>query len=365
MQPQTGPLSLGDRVANFALPDTAGLQRVFYLERGGGPVLLFACGGTSDPAQAAALAALAAAADGLRSRGVELLAVTGDGVAANKATAERLGLDLALFSDPQGAVLAHLLAPEPPASPDRESARPAFASYALDPNQRVLGRFVQPRAEAQLEAAAAAFDAWSGRREPPRVLAEAAPVLALPDVFEPALCRALIEAWEREHHEGGLSDGTRNVVDESKKRNLEHVIADPALRRRVVHTLARRIGPELVKVFNYRAPFRFEGLYVLSYRHDRQDFFGTHRDNLRQESPRRFALSLNLNDEFEGGELRFPEYGPHLYKPGAGAAVVFSCDLLHEALPVTRGQRWVLVSFFCDPDQPPQGAQRGRRQVAM
>ncbi len=176
-------------------------------------------------------------------------------------------------------------------------------------------------------------------------------MLNLPDVLDPDLCRALIEAWEREHQEGGVSDGSKNLVDYGKKRNLEHVVMDPDLSRRVQRTMARRIGPELVKVFNYSAPFRFEGLTVLSYRDDRQDFFGTHRDNLRQTRQRRFAISLNLNEGYEGGALRFPEYGPHTYCPPAGAAVVFSCSLLHEALPVTKGQRWVLTTFMCDPDQ--------------
>ena len=32
-----------------------------------------------------------------------------------------------------------------------------------------------------------------------------------------------------------------------------------------------------------------------------------------------------------------------------GAAVVFACSLLHEALPVTRGQRFALLSFLLDP----------------
>ena len=44
----------------------------------------------------------------------------------------------------------------------------------------------------------------------------------------------------------------------------------------------------------------------------------------------------------------FPEYGDYRYKPAAGAAVVFSCSLLHEALPVTRGQRFALLSFMRD-----------------
>ena len=60
---------------------------------------------------------------------------------------------------------------------------------------------------------------------------------------------------------------------------------------------------------------------------------------------RRFAMSLNLNDGYEGGELWFPEYGKHKYLPAAGSGVIFSCSLLHEALPVTKGQRWVMVTF--------------------
>jgi predicted 2-oxoglutarate/Fe(II)-dependent dioxygenase YbiX len=44
----------------------------------------------------------------------------------------------------------------------------------------------------------------------------------------------------------------------------------------------------------------------------------------------------------------FPEYGDYRYKPATGAAVVFACSLLHEALPVTRGQRFALLSFLLD-----------------
>ena len=61
-------------------------------------------------------------------------------------------------------------------------------------------------------------------------------------------------------------------------------------------------------------------------------------------------MSLNLNESYEGGALRFPEYGPDHYRPAAGDAVVFSCSLMHEALPVTRGERYVLLSFFFDEE---------------
>jgi predicted 2-oxoglutarate/Fe(II)-dependent dioxygenase YbiX len=62
---------------------------------------------------------------------------------------------------------------------------------------------------------------------------------------------------------------------------------------------------------------------------------------------------LNLNDDYDGGELRFPEYGTDRYRPAAGEALVFSGAHLHEVLPVSRGQRFVLLSFlFGDRPQP-------------
>ena len=51
-------------------------------------------------------------------------------------------------------------------------------------------------------------------------------------------------------------------------------------------------------------------------------------------------------EAFEGGELRFPEYGPQVYRPGTGAAIVFSSSILHEAMHVTAGRRYVLLAFL-------------------
>ena len=251
----------------------------------------------------------------------------------------------------------------PPAFPETKPREPAFATYLLDPNQRILEVLRAPPGSEHGARALDLIAQWAEPDGPRYVLHDTAPVLCLPDVFDPDLCRALIGAWEKEHQEGGVSDGSKNLVDYSKKRNLEHVVMDTDLSRLVQRTMARRIGPELVKVFNFSAPYRFEGLTVLSYRDDRQDFFGTHRDNLRQTSQRRFAISLNLNEGYEGGALRFPEYGPHTYRPMAGAAVVFSCALLHEALPVTKGQRWVLTTFMCDPD--PDKSKAGPARAPM
>ena len=44
----------------------------------------------------------------------------------------------------------------------------------------------------------------------------------------------------------------------------------------------------------------------------------------------------------------FAEFGRERYEAEAGGAVIFSCNLLHEALPVTRGRRFAVFTFFAD-----------------
>lgn len=360
MKPAIVTLTPGDRLLNFALPDTQGLQRIFYFEVGGGPSIFVAVDSLRNAELSGSLADLSRQMAALKDAGIEAYVLSGDEPSANLARVEKLGLSCPVFSDPQGQVLARLLAPEAPVFPETQAYHPKLALYVLDPNQRILGVFRRPPYEPCLPKAREIIESWRSAEEPARLQHSGAPILLLPRVFDGALCRALIEAWKADHQEGGLSDGTKNVLDPKKKRNLEHLVADADLNQRITQTLGRRLGPEVAKVFNYRTPYGFEGFNILSYRHDRQDFFGLHRDTLRQERQRRFALSLNLNDDYEGGTLRFPEYGPHSYSPKAGAALVFSASLLHEALPVTKGQRWVLVTFLCDPDQAaPPGRPQG------
>ena len=54
------------------------------------------------------------------------------------------------------------------------------------------------------------------------------------------------------------------------------------------------------------------------------------------------------NDDFEGGDLRFAEYGPATYRPPKGGAVVFSCSLMHEATKIAAGRRYAFLPFFYD-----------------
>jgi len=184
-------------------------------------------------------------------------------------------------------------------------------------------------------------------------LVTAAPVLQIPAVFERELCAELIAHLENDCGGGEVSrvlvleGGEQKLqLDPTIKQRRESPPRDPALEARMHERLLRRALPEIARVFQFpvarRDPFK-----LLAYP-DGAGYFRAHRDN---ETPdvahRRFALSINLNHgDYAGGEFRFPEFGPHRYSPATGSALVFSCSLLHEVLPVERGTRYAMTTFL-------------------
>jgi predicted 2-oxoglutarate/Fe(II)-dependent dioxygenase YbiX len=180
------------------------------------------------------------------------------------------------------------------------------------------------------------------------------PVLFLPGVFEPQLCRQLIEGYEKGGgEESGFmreKDGkTVLVVDHKHKRRSDWNIADERMKDLLRQRIKRRIVPEIEKAFQFKIT-RMERYIVACYDSNVGGYFQAHRDNTTKGTAhRRFAVTVNLNsDEYEGGELMFPEYGRTTFKPPVGGAVVFSCSLLHQALPVTKGKRYAFLPFLYD-----------------
>lgn len=183
-----------------------------------------------------------------------------------------------------------------------------------------------------------------------------APVLSVPRIFEPALCRRLIDLYEQQ---GGSESGfmrqegelTVGKIDHSFKRRFDAYIEDEELKDLLRERIARRLAPEIERAFHFKAT-RIERWIVACYDAESGGFFRPHRDNTTNGTAhRQFACTINLNaEEFEGGELRFPEYGPRSYRAPTGGAVIFSCSLLHEALPVVRGKRYAFLPFFYDDE---------------
>ncbi len=276
---------------------------------------------------------------GRRVRSIAIVAVSPAELAAAGVVADASRLVLA----DDGAVVDWLLG----------AAAPGASLLLLDPNQRVLAREALAGADASAAVARLAqvvdADAASAR---PSVIGGGAPALIVPRVLEPALCQELIALYRRE---GGnpsavleLAGGKpRYKVDPNQKMRRDYQRFDATWTARLTAVLRTRLLPEVDKCFGFRAT-AYEELKLTCYDAGEGGYHRPHRDNVTADvAYRRFAMSINLNTgEYDGGQLRFPEYGPELYLPPCGGAVVFSSSMLHEALPVTRGQRFVLLTFL-------------------
>ncbi|MGH6966777.1 MAG: 2OG-Fe(II) oxygenase [Phenylobacterium sp.] len=217
----------------------------------------------------------------------------------------------------------------------------------LDPALRVIGH--APLTEPQKM-----FEFMARLPEPGAHAGTAlhAPVLIAPRVFEPAMCEALIALHQAT---GGsfsgvmrdAGDRTVAVMDELKKRR-DVIVEDPALQAALRERLERRLFPLIKRGLGFDAN-HIERYVVSCYDTADGAVFHPHRDHTTMGTAhRKFACSINLNDDFEGGDLRFAEFGPATYRPPLGGAVVFSCALLHEATPMVTGRRYAFLPFFYD-----------------
>lgn len=185
----------------------------------------------------------------------------------------------------------------------------------------------------------------------PKIVRPTAPILYVPHVLDHDQCKWLIDLHETAGNSPtGIFSVTQSdpaeVLDRETKVRRDHIVTEPEVAGELQRLIGKRLVPELFKAFSFRARYVKE-FKIGCYDSEDRGFFRPHRDNYNEMGGRRFAMTLNLNTEsYEGGELRFPEYGPDLYRPKTGDAVVFSCYHVHEVLPVTAGRRYVLLCFL-------------------
>ncbi len=330
-------LSFGDRAPVIVGATSTG---VFYsADAQAGRPALFACLGGLGP-DPELVRDLVRQGEGLKARGVDLLMLAPQSAAFADAISSVEGAEhRVIYTADSSGLERFTLAGRPALLAIDRSGRIAHLA-ALLPGADLLHL---------ADALAPRF-----QTDAPRRCSTSAPALILPNILSPETCRALIDHFEASPHGPGLmasmarDGGAEAKLDESKKRRRDiELTADAPLHAEVVAALASRISPEIKRAF--QADIVFADRILIARYDDDGGFFKRHRDNVAPHVAfREFAVSLNLNtDDYEGGELLFPEFDDHRYAPPAGGAVVFSASVLHEAAEVTRGSRYVLLTFLC------------------
>ena len=316
-------LAAGDRLPEFVLPDPSGQLRFFYQTVTGRPVVLALFANTAKQDQWDEMKELASTNEAIHAAGADLFIVSNDGIESLAMVAKTIPAHAVWLADINGVVNMGL----------RTAALFPFTGVAclvLDGNQRIVA--VRGLEEAQGSWALGVLRAMS--RQEPHQLNQAAPVLVLPTVLEPADCvrlLALVPADAPAAGSAGVADKT--VVDEIAK------------------LLLRRIGLEIEKAFSFD-DFTIASLVL---RWDDPSAPAERRREINDPAVegRPFQLVMDLDSSgYEGGTIGFPEYGPHGYRPGTGGAIIHAGTLLRELARVVSGRRILLMATLKRPGKP-------------
>ncbi len=142
-----------------------------------------------------------------------------------------------------------------------------------------------------------------------------------------------------------FNKSTNKNIELRGNKNRTHVFADRAITKRLDDKLTKSLFPEIKKIYNLDVTYR-ENYKICSYSEKDHGKFHVHRDSVYPYGHRRLAMTLVLNDDYEGGGIIFPEYNTTVYKPVPCTAIIFPTPLFHQVLEVTKGTRYVIISFL-------------------
>jgi len=266
-----------------------------------------------------------------------------DTVIKLEALRKKLDIDSVLHADPHRAVARSF-------GIGRVGEKITPVGFVLSPNLKILDRQVNadPKqlAAALVDHCASEMKNYRQQNRPSKIISEMAPALIVPDVLSPELCAKCIRAFKTGHTFEGTVGAHENRAYRSDVKVRTDYIVGGELLAELDEKFSRSFFPEIQKIFGFEVTHR-EAYKIGMYSGEKKGFFKQHRDNF--DAPmgyRNIAATIHLNDDYEGGGLSFPEYDDHVYRPPAGSGIAFSCSTLHEAKPVTKGERFIIVGFF-------------------
>lgn len=341
------PLSVGEPAPWFsgAIVGDHELKGTFD-ELAGRYIVLFFFGSAAKPEVADLLAKFGPGSgllDGIRAL---FLGISNDPDDDKQGRLRRRHAGQLFFLDATGIVAKRYGLAEPTATVSPSAIRPV--AFLLSPTMQIMQVIPCTDPAAFFDQVVSGLS--SHLANPPRI--QSAPVLVVPRVFDGGVCRDLVKLYESKGgREIGSIEKDGKIVerfDPKFRKRLDYRISDQGRIDQTRMLLSRRLLPMVFRAFQFEAT-RIERYLVGCYDAQTGGYFRPHRDNtFPPVAHRRFAITINLNEDYEGGDLRFLEFGHQTYRMPPGDAIVFSCSLLHEVTPMTHGRRYAFLTFLYD-----------------
>lgn len=178
-------------------------------------------------------------------------------------------------------------------------------------------------------------------------------IVEFEDILSPELCDEIIKEynnsddWDHAYIGGGVVDTKIRNVDQIMTTFNSVIAKNPETRQRLDNLIYEGAKKAILK---YNALFpnamieQDSGYQLLRY--SEGQFYKQHTDHYKAE-PRTVSCSFALNDDFEGGGFAFFDNEFH-YRLKKGSVLMFPSNFMfpHEVLPVTKGTRYSIITWF-------------------
>jgi predicted 2-oxoglutarate/Fe(II)-dependent dioxygenase YbiX len=179
-------------------------------------------------------------------------------------------------------------------------------------------------------------------------------IVVFQDAISNDICDAILEEFSNEKEWAKTTVGTAGVVDD-KVRSAEtivisylHVIERNLKARQKIDKDIFNSAGLAIRKYNKKFPLakieEDSGYELLRYKEGQ--FYTQHTDSFKAR-PRAVSCSFALNDDYEGGEWGFFDREIVIKAP-KGSAILFPSNFMypHEIMPVTKGIRYSLITWF-------------------
>lgn len=178
-------------------------------------------------------------------------------------------------------------------------------------------------------------------------------IVVLEGALTHALCDAVLKEFsnEDEWNKTAVGGGEINSSIRSAETvvmSYPHVMAKNPKVRQKLDQYVFSSAADVIRRYNEKFPLcRIEedsGYEILRYKEGQ--FYTQHTDSFKAR-PRAVSCSFALNDDYEGGEWGFFDREIVMRVP-KGAAVLFPSNFMypHEIMPVTKGTRYSVITWF-------------------
>jgi hypothetical protein len=177
----------------------------------------------------------------------------------------------------------------------------------------------------------------------------------LDDVFSKELCDEILNEYKDSQYWNNAQIGDVNNPVNTNVRNCKiisisspHIINDNCdLRKELDNKIFEGVSYAVKKYSQVHPDFFIDvdtGYELLRY--DEGNFYMKHTDSFKEQQ-RSVSCSIQLNDDYNGGEFAFFG-GEVVIKASAGSAILFPSNFMfpHEIMPVTKGTRYSIITWL-------------------